>query len=563
METYGIAPGTAGLPEKIAAAMDRIQDEAAGSDSIVLKFQPGRYDFHSTEALARSYYISNHDQRDHDLVAIEIKDWDSLTMDWGGAELVFHGEIIPLAVTGSRNCTLCNFSIDFENPQIAQVRIVENRGDSGILFKPEPWVKYHISRDSLFEITGEGWTLVPSTGIAFEPATGHILWNTGDIFYSTKGVRKTADGLLAPSWKDDRLTPGTFVAMRSWNRPAPGIFLYDNTETTLRDIQVHYAYGMGLVAQLCDGISLERFSVCRKGEHDPRYFTTQADATHFSQCKGLITSTEGLYEGMMDDAINVHGIYLKVMEQTDDSTLRARFMHSQAWGFKWGEAGDSVRLVDADVMEYTGETMRIESIVPLGGKDEGMKEFLITLDRPADIDPDTMNMGIENLTWTPEVVFADNTVRSNRARGALFSTSRRTIVERNVFDHTSGTAILLCGDCNGWYESGPCRDVLIRDNTFINALTSMYQFTSAIISIYPEIPDLERQKGYFHGGRKGAVTITGNTFDTFDFPILYAKSIDGLIFKDNIILRNDSYMPFHWNTDMFLLERCDNIEISE
>lgn len=136
-------------------------------------------------------------------------------------------------------------------------------------------------------------------------------------------------------------------------------------------------------------------------------------------------------------------------------------------------------------------------------------------------------------------------VRNNRARGALFSSPRRTVVENNVFDHTSGTAILLCGDCNGWYESGACRDVLIRGNRFINALTSMYQFTMAVISIYPEIPDLEMQTGYFHGGTPGAVTITGNTFETFDMPILYAKSIDGLIFKDNIITVNDSYRPFH------------------
>ena len=61
--------------------------------------------------------------------------------------------------------------------------------------------------------------------------------------------------------------------------------------------------------------------------------------------------------------------------------------------------------------------------------------------------------------------FAGNTVRNNRARGALFSTPRRTVVEDNLFDHTSGTAILLCGDCNGWYETGACRDVLIRRNT--------------------------------------------------------------------------------------------------
>lgn len=91
-------------------------------------------------------------------------------------------------------------------------------------------------------------------------------------------------------------------------------------------------------------------------------------------------------------------------------------------------------------------------------------------------------------------LFADNVIRNNRARGTLFSTPLKTVVERNLFDHTSGTAILLCGDCNGWFETGACRNVLIRNNRFINALTNMFQFTEAVISIYPEIPDLEHQK---------------------------------------------------------------------
>ncbi|CEN52528.1 hypothetical protein CCAN11_2470038 [Capnocytophaga canimorsus] len=72
------------------------------------------------------------------------------------------------------------------------------------------------------------------------------------------------------------------------------------------------------------------------------------------------------------------------------------------------------------------------------------------------------SVGIENLTWTPEVIFKNNIVRNNRARGALFSTPKKVICEENTFDHTHGTAILLCGDCNGWFETGACREVIIR-----------------------------------------------------------------------------------------------------
>ena len=302
---------------------------------------------------------------------------------------------------------------------------------------------------------------------------------------------------------------------------------------------------MGLLAQRCNGISMDRFSVCLKGKDDPRCFTTQADATHFSQCKGVISVTDGVFENMMDDAINVHGVYLRVTERRDARTLVCTFGHSQTWGFAWGDAGDTVRLLRTSTMEPAGAPAIISSIRPIGPDGLcGTKGFVVTL---RDALPDSLfdgsTLGIENLTWTPEVVFAGNIVRNNRARGALFSSPRRTLCERNTFDHTSGSAILLCGDCNGWYESGAVGDLVIRRNRFVNALTSLYQFTEGVISIYPVIPSPRTAAGYFHGGRPGAISITDNEFDQFESTLLYAKSVDGLLFRDNVIRRNADFAP--------------------
>ena len=104
----------------------------------------------------------------------------------------------------------------------------------------------------------------------------------------------------------------------------------------MQNVKVHYAEGMGLLAQLCENITLDEFSVCLRGDKDPRYFTTQADATHFSSCRGKIDSRNGLYEGMMDDAINVHGTYLKIKQRLDDHTVIAQYMHPQAYGVRVG-----------------------------------------------------------------------------------------------------------------------------------------------------------------------------------------------------------------------------------
>ena len=563
MDRYGLVPDKKkDMSVQLQKAIDKIRKEVKPGEEYILRFKSGQYNFYPEKAAKKTYYVSNHDQPNPKNIGIVLEDLSNMTLDGGGSKFVFHGTMLPLALVNSTNCTLENFSIDFDNPHITQIEIVKNEGKGGMTFRVAPWVQYKISKDTVFHAYGSDWDLAPSSGIAFEKDTKHILYNTGDLFYSTKGVKEVGDRLLhAPKWDDARLKEGTVIAMRAWNRPTPGVFLSHNTNTTLKKVTVHYAQGMGLIAQLCDNIYMDGFNVCLDSTSN-RYFTTQADATHFSQCKGKITSVNGLYEGMMDDAINVHGIYLKIMERLDDHTLRARYMHDQAWGFDWGYAGDTVTFIRSQTMEYLDGVNRIAEITPLDGKDGiGMREFKIRFEQPvpAEVDGKTP-FGIENLTWTPEVYFAGNTIQNNRARGSLFSTPKKTLVENNLFLNTSGSAILLCGDCNGWYETGMCKDVTIRNNKFVNALTSMYQFTNAVISIYPEIPDLKNQVKYFH---KGSVLIENNEFHMFDAPVLYAKSIQGLVFRNNKIIQNNDYKPFHWNKERFFLEKVDQVKIQD
>lgn len=547
-------------------ALAKIKAEYKEGEKVILRFPEGRYEFHEKGAAVREYYISNHDQTNPKKVGIALEDMKNLTLDGQGSEFVFHGRMLPVSLLRSENCLLKNFSIDFENLHIAQVKIVENDPQDGIVFEPAPWVDYRIAKDSIFEAYGEGWTMRHSWGIAFDGDTKHLVYNTSDIGCPTKGASEVAPRRIhAPGWKDARLVPGTVVAMRGWGRPTPGIFLSHDVNTTIENVKVHYAEGMGLLAQLCENITLEKFGVCLKGDADPRYFTTQADATHFSGCKGKIVSCNGLYEGMMDDAINVHGTYLKVVKRVDDRTLVGRYMHGQSWGFEWGCPGDEVQFIRSNTMEQVGKQNKIISIRPYDKEQtEGAREFLITFQEPVDqVINEQSGFGIENLTWTPEVLFSGNVIRNNRARGSLFSTPRKTIVENNLFDHTSGAAILLCGDCNGWFETGACRHVIIRKNRFVNALTNLFQFTNAVISIYPEIPDLKGQQQYFHGGPEGGIVIEDNEFETFDAPILYAKSVDGLVFRNNTIKLNTEYKPFHPNRNRFWLERVTNVTIAE
>ena len=559
--TFGVKPDT--KEDASVAAVKLIGQLQARKDTvhITVKIPKGRYDFYPDSAFTREYYISNHDQDNPKKVGFALENLQNVTIDGQGSEFVFHGRMIPFAILKGQNITLKNFSVDFELPALRQLNILEvDPGKDELLAKIYPGGNYRINTEKLV-LLGEGYEVTPQGSMAFRPDK-RLTYIRRDVNFNPLSVTEASpDVLRIKGWEQIKLTtPGERYVLRSWKRPTPGVFISECTNTVLENVKVHYAEGMGLLAQMSENITLDRFSVCLKGEEDPRFFTTQADATHFSACKGVIVSKNGLYEGMADDAINVHGTYLRVTKRLNDTTLQARYMHPQAWGFKWGETGDSVQFVESEKMERVGSHFNtITSIKAVDKPTEfGAKEFEITFAAtlPQEIS-ETGKFGIENLTWTPEVVFSDNIIRNNRARGALFSTPKRVICENNLFDHTHGTAILLCGDCNGWYETGACKEVIIRNNRFINALTATYQFTNAVISIYPEIPNLKDQQQFFHSG----IVIENNTFETFDRPLVYAKSTDGLIFRNNTVTYNTEFEPFHWNKHPFFFERVSNVLI--
>ena len=112
-----------------------------------------------------------------------------------------------------------------------------------------------------------------------------------------------------------------------------------------------------------------------------------------------------------------------------------------------------------------------------------------------------------------------------------------------------------------WYESGQTREVTIRHNLFEDVLTSLYQFTSAVISIHPIIPELAAQRHPFYGQGPASIRIEDNIFRTFDTPLLHAISTDGILWRGNKIEPTTSYPKFHPNQKRFLFEGCRHIDL--
>ncbi len=484
-----------------------------------------------------------------------------ITLDGQGSDFLYRGRMTAIAVLNSRNISLKDFSIDYENPMMAQLEVIENNGQS-LKFKPASWVRWRI-KGGKFNYYGQGWDYDPWLAVAFDKNKKNLLYKTADIGVNINGAIDNGDGsVTAPNWKNPQLVVGSRIAARTGDKQCPGIFLQKNKDTQLSKVNIHYSQAMALLAHACENVSLDQTSV-KIREGSGRYFTAQADATHFSCCKGKISVKNGLFEGMMDDALNVHGLYLLVSKRVNKHTVEAHYPEVQSWGFEWGLKGEKAQFIASNTFDSIGSTYTIKSIKP---KDKatvlGAKVFTLEFEEelPQEIN-EHKKIGIENLTRTASVDYLNNTVRNNRARGILLNTPQHVLVEGNTFDHVSGSAILSSTDCNGWYESGRIQDLIIRNNKFIDCLTTNgFQFCEAIISFNPIIPNAEAQKEPFYG-RKDGIIIENNLFNTFDTPLLYAGSTKGIVWRNNTIKESKSYPKYHPNKRRFNLEYSKDIRV--
>ena len=136
------------------------------------------------------------------------------------------------------------------------------------------------------------------------------------------------------------------------------------------------------------------------------------------------------------------------------------------------------------------------------------------------------------------------------------TTPKKVEIKHNIFE-SAGSAILIAGDANYWYELGCCKDVTISENVFEDCcLTSYYQFCEGIISICPEIIKPNLEKPFHHN-----IKIHNNIFKVTGNPILYGLSTDHLSFTDNTIVKSNVYKPWHSRKEEFELEFCSNVVI--
>jgi hypothetical protein len=516
-----------------------------GQDSCILIFPKGRYDFWPD-------FTSN-----RNTVGIQMDGLKNVVLDGNGSEFIFHGKMQIASLINCDRIKMMNFIVDWEIPLIAQGTYVEATDDH-VDLKMDPRV-YSVEND-VFYLVGEGWKSSPTGYFTmYDKIKKEILYKTHDgdnrDVFSGK-AEELEPGLVRfygkPKVKPE---PGTYQSLYAGTYIVTGISISECKDTYLKDITIYHSLSNGVYGYRSENITMDNVSLT-VNEKKGRVFSGVADASHFTNCKGLIRVINCKHEGQGDDFINVRGANSMIAEINDEFTLTTGGRNSSTCA-----AGDEIWFIYKETSQR-GEVRTIKAVERVTGPDRRSPGSKVTFTQPI---PKNVKMGdfLENKTWNPSVEIRNCEIRKkNRARGILVTTPEKVVIENNYF-RTAGTAILIEGDTEYWFESGAHNDLTIRNNVFEDVLTSgcaiggRWEWGEAIITITPSHRPQDEKSIPYHKNIK----IENNIFKTFDIPLVHARSVDRLSFTNNEIIRTYTYEPYAWLNSSFRLNGCRNVVI--
>ncbi len=471
----------------------------AGGGEIL--FGKGEYYFASPTVI--NDRVSNHDTPPQRNVFIPLINVENIKLRSKGARFICDGEGIALGLIDAKKVTIEGIVFDYKRPFYS---IWKLKGHKLAVYDEDEFI-YEVNENNILFSVGTGWKDRQMIAEFFDAHDHRFL---GQIWWDGN-MNKEFGGY----------PEGCIVMTRSPYRPNPCVFLYRADNIKFSGSGAYAAAGMGLLAQRSSNILIEKWH-----NRGARPIALQADATHFSNCRGKIAIIESVFEGMVDDAINVHSTSLKIVNKLDEKTIECQFMHGQSMGFEVFKPGETLRFIKGDTLE-PGAEVKVKNVQVLA-----VNKIRLELESAM---PSEYKVGdaVENADYQPAILFKKNIVRNSSPRATLFTTPKKVICEENIFENVAGQPIYFAGDARNWYESGASRDVVVRKNIFNNC---GYKSGMGMIQIEPTVHDIWAQSEPYHQN----ILIEDNTFENFTLPLVWARSCKNVRLKNNKIINGNT-----------------------
>lgn len=440
-------------------------------------FENKQYHFFKDFSQSKIIHMTNTDsfKNPKKYFAMLLENKKNLVLDGNGAEFVIHGDICSLALLDCENITLKNFTIRYYSPNDVELTVKAVNGKKVLYEIPKTtqWTakKRRITFFDKSKFSGKNYWQFDNDknsycGVCHSGndvcRVSHILSPMSKI----KSIKKVSDTQIEITYFSNRKfnVGNVYTFSPNKNRNTCGVFVNQCKNVTAQNIEVNYLQGFGWLSQMCDTVSFSEVTFKPDKEHHVSSF---ADLIHVCGCKGSVMVDNCYFCHPHDDAINIHGAFLRFKKQIDDYTAVFSFVHKQQGGYRAFNVGDEVKFYyRTDLQELPGKY-----IVESSQDDIDAKCCTVRFDKPLPKDISAKfarqsNIVAENITYCPDVEIKNCEFNAIPTRGILCTTSGKVKIHDNKFSNVAMAHIFISNDAADWYESGPVRDVDIYSNEF-------------------------------------------------------------------------------------------------
>ena len=459
--------------------------------------------------------------------AFLLRGLSDVTLDFGGGTLCMHGDIQPFTLIDCRNVTIKNVIVEHQRSHYTEGEIVGwapgryrirmnekypfDVRDRNLIVYGDGWRNDHIDQHPMMFMQyfekdsrkGLGATLVSIGGT--RPPHDKEHFRVRHLTAHKAGGDLVLKGGL---WMRP-LKKGTHIVFEHETRHTGTMLACRCDDLTLYNFRILNGSGMGIVPLCCHNVTLDRL-LFTYDERSHGYVSNAADGLHTFACSGALVLNDCIFEGMIDDALNIHGNYYVLQSIEGNSAIVRCGSLSFSEGTDHGEYYFPLRVSDR-ISINVGKTMDIRdqyAILDITRRPDGLVQ--LALDRPplgesGDLVEDLSAQ--VDLTMTNCVFAKTNTHLRFQTRGKVL-----------IRDCITELPFWLTGDTTYWYESSPCTDFTVRNCRFVGRHTG--------IMLSPEITPTATTP-YYHRN----VTIEDCSFDT-RLPLNALRS-DNITFRRN------------------------------
>ena len=503
-----------------------------------------------------SYRLDKYDENNHH---INLKDVSGITIEGNGAEIINNPYNSILNVENCEAITFRGFKFDCFPLPFTQGNITKVDKEKGKFY-----IRIHKGYDNPVEVYKKinkepqwGW------GVCMDPLERRRNPETIMHLY-LEDVTMAQSGLVCVEVRDDSKkyiselkVNDRFVITLKYGGSGSNISVHGSKDIHLEDYTFYTArYGMTHgFAQNHGRIYVDGVNITFKPGTD-RLITTPKDGFHCKHNAVGPVIENGLYEGMLDDAINISVCPYWIKKDLGDNKYLI------ADSRKGPKQGDTL-------MAYTPNTGSvIQDIAVLkvekqeSPKDKQGAWNIITLNKSIDNvglhqGDNLFPGGVEKLKFTglynvsasgKDYIIRNNTFREQRRYGVL-ARSSGGLIEGNSFIGVGGSGIYLGNEIGSFYEGPFPANTTIRNNTFINTTWNSVRVSTNGENVYAK--NIRITDNFFSGWRTSARV-------KYEAAAIELNNVDGGKVSGNILEKGNTS-----GDSAIIYTNCKDLVISE